>query len=382
MKINDSKKELWLKIQPFKSDGIFIKLRGDKYILVGNLKPIQDKLIKQGFKFDENVKAWLLPPIPANESVYKSLGDLLGKPVDMRSYSKHLNVHKQRKLRPMRMDRSVEALYKQRTIELISKLKDVSLAKAEAIYPELTKTNFASKIMSEFNVVKTKYHLENVSTAIASEAMNKAERVNRERFVSRINEAMGVDMSKVITQKAVGKIVREKIIENASLIKSIPENMISKMQKTVTINWQQGRRWEEAAEAIGKDYDVSESSARRLARTETAKINSALTEARSRDVGITGYIWHGAMDNRERDSHAEMEGQYVDYDNPPELDEMVGHAGEFPNCRCWQEPVVVKQFEDPVVEDFDTPYDNEDTRNDYGGIGTSNAAEIKKITVE
>jgi len=382
MKLYDSRAELWLKIQPFKSDGIFIKMRGDKYILVGNLKAKQDSLLKQGFKFDEKIKAWILPPVPAEQSIYKSLGKLLGSPVDMRRYSKMLDLHKQRKLRPMRADRSVELLYKQRVIELISKIKDTTVKRASEFYGSLTDANFASRIMSEFNVISTKYDLEKVSNMIAEESMNKAERVNRERFVSRINEAMGVDLSKILTKTAVGKLVAEKIKENGFLIRTIPEDMIDRLQKTISGNWQQGRRWEEITEALSHDYEISEGRARTLSRTETAKMNSALTEARSRDVGITGYIWHGALDNRERDSHFEMEGQYVDYDNPPELDGMVGHAGEFPNCRCWQEPVIIKQTEDPVVEDADVPLDNEDTRNDYGGIGVSTAAEIKKLTIE
>jgi hypothetical protein len=38
-----------------------------------------------------------------------------------------------------------------------------------------------------------------------------------------------------------------------------------------------------------------------------------------------------------------MEGEFVPWDKPPNLDNMQGHAGEFPNCRCYPEPVIPKE---------------------------------------
>jgi hypothetical protein len=38
-----------------------------------------------------------------------------------------------------------------------------------------------------------------------------------------------------------------------------------------------------------------------------------------------------------------MEGKYVAWDAPQTLDMMTGHAGEFPNCRCYPEPVIPRE---------------------------------------
>ncbi len=35
-----------------------------------------------------------------------------------------------------------------------------------------------------------------------------------------------------------------------------------------------------------------------------------------------------------------MEGRFVPWDEPPTLDGMTAHAGEFVNCRCYPEPVI------------------------------------------
>ena len=57
-------------------------------------------------------------------------------------------------------------------------------------------------------------------------------------------------------------------------------------------------------------------------------------------MGSLGYIWRTARDGDTRPSHRAMEGKFVKWDEPQLLDGMTGHAGEFPNCRCYPEPVI------------------------------------------
>uniref|UniRef100_UPI00255ADB8F DUF6883 domain-containing protein n=1 Tax=Pseudodesulfovibrio pelocollis TaxID=3051432 RepID=UPI00255ADB8F len=76
------------------------------------------------------------------------------------------------------------------------------------------------------------------------------------------------------------------------------------------------------------------------ALTEVSKAGTALTRARAESVGSEGYIWRTARDGATRPSHRAMEGRFVKWSEPPTLDGMTGHAGEFPNDRCYPEPVV------------------------------------------
>jgi uncharacterized protein with gpF-like domain len=39
-----------------------------------------------------------------------------------------------------------------------------------------------------------------------------------------------------------------------------------------------------------------------------------------------------------------MEGKFVRWDEPPTLDNLTGHAGALPNCRCRPEPVIPDEF--------------------------------------
>lgn len=78
-----------------------------------------------------------------------------------------------------------------------------------------------------------------------------------------------------------------------------------------------------------------------IARTETAKLQTAILEERSTQLGSVAYIWLASNDRRTRESHKAMNGVVVFWKHAkPELDGMIGHAGEFPNCRCSPQPIV------------------------------------------
>ena len=71
-------------------------------------------------------------------------------------------------------------------------------------------------------------------------------------------------------------------------------------------------------------------------------------------LGVSAYIWHSAMDERTRHSHAGMNGVLCFYSDPPNPEALFPgpgqkaygayHAGNTFNCRCWQEPVVEWSF--------------------------------------
>lgn len=78
-----------------------------------------------------------------------------------------------------------------------------------------------------------------------------------------------------------------------------------------------------------------------IARTEAAKLQTAILEERSTQLGSVAYIWLASNDRRTRPSHKNMNGVVVFWKQAkPELDKMTGHAGEFPNCRCTPQPIL------------------------------------------
>ena len=145
------------------------------------------------------------------------------------------------------------------------------------------------------------------------------------------------------------RIMEGQIIENVSLIKTLPEDIANKIVRDIAEYALQGKRAESIERLIvDKTNKHSRASARLIARTEVSKTSTALTKARSEQLGIQWYVWRTALDgNRVRLSHQIMEGVLVNWNNPPSPEALAGeknvghyHAGNIWNCRCYAEPLL------------------------------------------
>lgn len=145
------------------------------------------------------------------------------------------------------------------------------------------------------------------------------------------------------------KVIQNQIIENANLIKTLPNDVAKKVVNDIAEASLKGMRAESIEKIIRDKTDQhARASARFIARTETAKTQSALTKARCEELGLRWYVWRTAQDgNRVRKSHQVMEGVLVAWSNPPSPEELAGeisvgnyHAGNIYNCRCYSEPLL------------------------------------------
>lgn len=154
------------------------------------------------------------------------------------------------------------------------------------------------------------------------------------------------------TQGPIGGYISEQIKRNAELIKSIPLNLATDVTKYIGEETTKGRRSSDIAYDLQKKIPyMSKKKAELIARTEVSKTSTALTEARSRSIGISWYIWRSSEDQRVRSSHSYMEGVFINWDNPPSPEKLIGekhlgyyHAGNIFNCRCYPEAVVNLDF--------------------------------------
>jgi len=159
-------------------------------------------------------------------------------------------------------------------------------------------------------------------------------------------QEMGRALRKEIKSAPTGNLMRDLLTEQVELITSLPTEAAQRVHELTTESLINGSRASEIAKEILRTGDVTEARATLIARTETARTAAALTQVRAQHAGSLGYIWHTAQDSDVRHSHAEMNGRYVPWDKPPTFVEgvhkkttMTGHAGCFPNCRCFSEPL-------------------------------------------
>lgn len=155
-----------------------------------------------------------------------------------------------------------------------------------------------------------------------------------------------------VAQGDVGMVALKMLNEQVELIKSIPIEAGLRAQKIAFEAALHGTRAEpnqdtieELQKQLGLSTEVAVSRAQLIARTETARATASINQARAQAVGSGQYRWHNSGDAAVRDSHKyykgkPMQGQIFSWNNPPTLsDGMRGNPGEFPNCRCFAEPI-------------------------------------------
>ncbi|MCS3839400.1 SPP1 gp7 family putative phage head morphogenesis protein [Pseudomonas sp. JAI111] len=155
-----------------------------------------------------------------------------------------------------------------------------------------------------------------------------------------LTEQMSQALRTEIRTAPTGMVMQGLLAEQVTLIKSIPLDAAKRVHELTLQGIEDGTRASEIAKEIQRSGEVSESKAKLIARTEVSRTAATLTEARAKAVGSEGYIWRTSGDSDVRHSHAEMNGKFVRWDSPPTLDKMTGHAGCFPNCRCYPDPVI------------------------------------------
>lgn len=140
---------------------------------------------------------------------------------------------------------------------------------------------------------------------------------------------------------------KKAVKNNFKMIKSIPDEVMEVYKfKYVNTLVKQVAEGSIGRKTFEKELKESGSTrAKLIARTETAKLQTVIAQARSTDLGSVCYEWLSSNDKRTRPSHKRMNGVIVFWrkqEEKPILDNMQGNAGEFPNCRCAPQPIFDK----------------------------------------
>lgn len=188
--------------------------------------------------------------------------------------------------------------------------------------------------------------------ALAVAIATQVQRFNGFQFRRVINATLGVDP--IGNDPQLQTLVKAFSKENAKLVKSIPDKLLDDVAGIAYRGLTGGATVRDMEKDIRERFGVTRKRARLIARTEVAKLNSQMTEARQRGVGIEEYIWRDAQDERVRPSHAAMEGLICRWDDPtvcrrPGSDRWISratvggvmlHPGRDYQCRCYSEPII------------------------------------------
>lgn len=154
---------------------------------------------------------------------------------------------------------------------------------------------------------------------------------------------MSEALRKEIRSAPTGEAMRELLAEQVTLIKSIPLEAAQRVHKLTLKSLEDSTRSTEIAAEIMRSGEVAVSRANLIARTETSRTASVLTEARAVHIGSPGYFWRTSEDSDVRPDHKILNGKFIPWDSPPIADRRTGrraHAGCIYGCRCYPEPVL------------------------------------------
>lgn len=150
-----------------------------------------------------------------------------------------------------------------------------------------------------------------------------------------LSNSISAQLREDILSAPVGETMRELLERQVGLIQSIPREAAERVHRLTLEGLEDSTRASEIAKEIMASGSVAKSRATLIARTEVGRTAEVLAETRAKHVGSEGYIWETAHDGDVRPSHKAMAGKFVHWDSPPTLDNLTGHAGALPNCRCW-----------------------------------------------
>lgn len=174
--------------------------------------------------------------------------------------------------------------------------------------------------------------------------LEKVSKSNRRSYNTKAKQ-IGKNLKLQMAEPDVGGVAIALMREQVDLIKSIPLRAGIRAQKLAMKAALNGTRASEVAEELMKSTDVSESVAMTIARTEVARSNASINQARATAVGSRQYRWRNSGDKAVRHSHKyykgkKLDGMVISWDSPLTLDDgMTGHPGNFPNCRCYSESI-------------------------------------------
>ena len=150
----------------------------------------------------------------------------------------------------------------------------------------------------------------------------------------------------------VGVRVYDLVRNNAQLIKSVPLTLADDITRRSMELSQKGLRASEIAKDLREWVPtMTRGKVQLISRTEVSKASTALTRARSEEIGAGWYIWRSSEDGRVRLSHRFMDkqgGVLCSWDDAPAPEALIGikstlghyGPGECPNCRCYPEPLL------------------------------------------
>lgn len=267
-----------------------------------------------------------------------------------------------RTARAVRLDYAAEVWLRKELFEYTTKMRDainaqlITLIEREPTLDGATYDSFVDDIQRSLeNLSRTWLLTNNSAQFIAERFASKMDETTTKRLQNSIKQSMGIDLVQMIQTEGIANALKSSIYENTRLIKTIPEQYLSKVEQIINQNSLKGGNKGSIIKAIQEVYPVTMNRARLIARDQSNKLNANITRERQTSLGIRAYRWRTVGDANVRKTHKERNGKVYAWRaedvgkrladgtrllNPGFGPNDIGHPGDDIQCRCIAEPVI------------------------------------------
>lgn len=219
-------------------------------------------------------------------------------------------------------------------------------------------TAIASHVTTDASISSQSRILMNALSNKFTDLFGKASKELSERMVEQTGKhsaaALGTSLKELsgglklktdtLRSGPIGEIAKAAVAENVSLIKSIPEQYLQKVQGAVMRSITTGNGLQDLQPFLEEQEGMTKRRAKNIALDQTRKSYQSINAGRMKAAGIKKFIWiHSGGGQKPRPDHVAMDGNTYSYDDLPVIDERTGERGipgQAPNCRCTARPVL------------------------------------------
>ena len=182
-----------------------------------------------------------------------------------------------------------------------------------------------------------------VSIPLATVFTNKVEEDSSKQVSRSIKYALNLGFSVPVPDdtESILTILADTTSENVNLIRSIPKEYFSDIQKAVEQSILQGQDRHALYDRLQEIYNTTKNRATLIAKDQTTKITSLISRQRQLDLGITEAIWiHSSAVKTPRPSHVAADGKLYNLEKGCLIEGQYIYPGQLINCHCYQKPVI------------------------------------------
>jgi SPP1 gp7 family putative phage head morphogenesis protein len=227
----------------------------------------------------------------------------------------------------------------------------------EHYHPEGSEAPIPPGAMARLEAALKKY-AEALEPWAKASAMRMIAEVNRRDLTAwrQYSATMSRSMRHQLFSTPIGATVQELLAQQVDLITSLPWDAARRVQEksleAMTAGQRYPQRTDEIEELLAQTHPSAteqwlKNRATLIARTETARAASVLTQARAQHIGSESYIWTTAGDWKVRPSHRKLGGTVHRWDEPPlsDMPNYHSHPGQIFNCRCVALPIIPDEID-------------------------------------